>query len=246
MTDLWHTVATTAPKALLFAAILAAGYFVARLVRTGTAKALLHTRFNTLVDKARLSHLIPGGHAHTLAAKLAYAAVLLVVLQLAFGVFGPNPVSALITSVISYIPRVVVALAIVVVAGVLASHAKSLIYSAIGGLSYGRAAAQAASVGVTALGVVAALGQVGVAAAVTQPVLIAVLATISGILIVGVGGGLIKPAQQRLDDWLAFAEAELDNTEPEVVVDPVDVEPVVDPVEEEHHRTTITIRRTTD
>jgi hypothetical protein len=221
-----HTVATTAPKVLLFAVILAAGYFVARVVRTAVTKVLLRTGFNTLVDKARLSHLLPGGYAHTLAAKLAYAAVLLVALQLAFGVFGPNPVSALITSVIAYIPRVVVALAIVVVAGILASHAKSLIYGAIGGLSYGRTVAQAASVGVVALGVVAALGQVGVAGAVTQPVLIAALATVSGILIVGVGGGLIKPAQQRWDDYLAFAEAELDNNN--VDEEPVNEEPVED------------------
>ncbi len=46
------------------------------------------------------------------------------------------------------------------------------------------------------------------ATTVTMPVLIAVLATVAGILIVGVGGGLIKPMQARWDGWLASAEQE--------------------------------------
>ncbi len=46
------------------------------------------------------------------------------------------------------------------------------------------------------------------ATTVTMPVLIAVLATVAGILIVGVGGGLIKPMQTRWDGWLASAEQE--------------------------------------
>ena len=58
------------------------------------------------------------------------------------------------------------------------------------------------------LGVIAALNQIGVATTVTTPVLIAVLATIAGILIVGVGGGLIRPMQSRWERWLTRAEQE--------------------------------------
>jgi hypothetical protein len=46
-------------------------------------------------------------------------------------------------------------------------------------------------------GVIAALDQVGVAGSVTTPVLIAVLATIGGVIVVGVGGGLVQPMQDR-------------------------------------------------
>jgi hypothetical protein len=56
--------------------------------------------------------------------------------------------------------------------------------------------------------VIAALNQVGIATTVTTPVLIAVLATVAGILIVGVGGGLVKPMQQRWEGWLQRAAAE--------------------------------------
>jgi hypothetical protein len=43
---------------------------------------------------------------------------------------------------------------------------------------------------------------------VTTPVLIAVLATVAGILIVGVGGGLVRPMQARWETWLDRAAAE--------------------------------------
>ena len=80
--------------------------------------------------------------------------------------------------------------------------------TALGGLSYGRAVANIASVFILGIGVIAALNQIGVATTVTTPVLIAVLATVAGILIVGVGGGLVKPMQARWDRWLDRAETD--------------------------------------
>jgi hypothetical protein len=68
--------------------------------------------------------------------------------------------------------------------------------------------ANVAAVFITALGVIAALSQIGIAIAVTLPVLITVLATVGGILVVGVGGGLITPMRQRWERWLDHAEQE--------------------------------------
>ena len=50
--------------------------------------------------------------------------------------------------------------------------------------------------------------EIGIAIAVTLPVLITVLATVGGILVVGVGGGLITPMRQRWERWLNHAEQE--------------------------------------
>ena len=85
---------------------------------------------------------------------------------------------------------------------------KDLITAAIGGLSYGRFVAALASVAIIALGVIAALDQVGIASDVTQPVLITVLATIAAILAIGVGGGLVRPMQERWERMLNAAERE--------------------------------------
>jgi Conserved TM helix len=130
------------------------------------------------------------------------------VLQLAFGVFGANPISRLIEDVIRFLPSLVVAIIILVVAASIAAAVKGLLENMIGGLSYGRALANIASAFILFLGVIAALNQVGVATTVTTPVLIAILATVAGVIIVGVGGGLIRPMQQRWEGYLSTAERE--------------------------------------
>ena len=58
------------------------------------------------------------------------------------------------------------------------------------------------------LGVIAALNQVCIATTVTTPVLIAVLATLAGVIVVGVGGGLIKPMRACWEGYLSAIEAE--------------------------------------
>ncbi|UFN45119.1 mechanosensitive ion channel family protein [Nocardioides okcheonensis] len=134
---------------------------------------------------------------------------MLFVLQLAFGVFGPNPISDLFERVIVFLPSLVVAIIIIVVASAIAAAVKTLIDGTIGGLAYGTTIANIASAFVLFLGIVAALNQVGVATTVTTPVLIAILATVAGILIVGVGGGLVRPMQQRWESYLTTAENEV-------------------------------------
>jgi hypothetical protein len=47
-----------------------------------------------------------------------------------------------------------------------------------------------------------------VATAVTTPVLITVLATIGAIAAIGIGGGLVRPMQQRWERWIGRVEAE--------------------------------------
>jgi hypothetical protein len=85
---------------------------------------------------------------------------------------------------------------------------RDIVGNALGGLSYGRFLANVASVFIVGIGIIAALNQIGVATTVTTPILIAVLATIAGILIVGVGGGLVRPMQQRWEGWLDRAAQE--------------------------------------
>ena len=60
-------------------------------------------------------------------------------------------------------------------------------------------------------GIIAALGKINIATTVTTPVLVTVLATIGGVIVVGFGGGLIKPAQQRWDGWRANLQGQFRN-----------------------------------
>ncbi|WP_212842619.1 hypothetical protein [Catellatospora sp. IY07-71] len=209
-TDTLRSIALFLPKALAFVAILFVGWLVARGLRMLTDKGLERVRFDRLAERGGVAGLLARGgvDASDLVARLVYYAVLLFTLQLAFGIWGPNPVSDLINAVVAWLPQAFVAIVIVVVAAAIASWVKDLITSALGGLSYGRFLATTASVFIVGLGVIAALNQVGVATTVTTPILIAVLATMAGILIVGVGGGLVRPMQSRWEGWLDRAGQE--------------------------------------
>ena len=198
------------PKALAFVAILVVGWLAARAVRALVAKALDRIGFDRFVERGGVKAALARSRydASDIVAKLAFYAVLLIALQLAFGIWGPNPVSALITAVVAWLPRAFVAIVIVVVAAAIARAVREVVGSALGGLSYGRFLAGAASTMILALGAIAALNQIGVATTVTTPVLIAVLATIGGVVVVGVGGGLVRPMQDRWERWLTRAEDE--------------------------------------
>jgi hypothetical protein len=210
MADTLQNVLRDVPKALAFVAILVVGWLVARAVRTLAGRILERTGFDRFVESGGVKAALARSRydASDLVAKLAYYAVLLIALQLAFGIWGPNPVSALITAVVAWLPRAFVAILILVVAAAIARAVKDVVGSALGALSYGRFLAGAASVMILGLGGIAALNQIGVATTVTTPVLIAVLATIGGVVVVGVGGGLVRPMQDRWERWLGRAEAE--------------------------------------
>jgi hypothetical protein len=210
MADMLHQVLMVLPKVLAFAAILVAGWLVAKAVRKIVGTLLTRAGFDRAVERGGLKAVLERSQhdAGEIVAKLAFYAVVLFALQLAFGIWGPNPISALITAVVAWLPRAFVAIVIVVVATAVARAVKDIITSALGGLAYGRMLASTAGVVIVGLGVIAALNQIGVATAVTTPVLIAVLATVGGVIVVGVGGGLIRPMQDRWSTWLDRAAQE--------------------------------------
>ncbi|MBU2666605.1 hypothetical protein KOI35_24150 [Actinoplanes bogorensis] len=208
LSDMWRSVLLFIPTALAFVAVLLVGYLIARLLRTAVTKGLRKAGLDRAVERTAANKIFSRTSSSTLGGKLVFYAVLLFALQLAFGLWGPNPVSDLLTSLIGWLPRLLVAIVLIVVAAAIARAAQDLIMAALGGLSYGRLVARAASVVIVALGVIAALDQVQIATTITQPVLIAILATIAGVLIVGVGGGLIRPMQNRWESWLERAATE--------------------------------------
>ena len=208
--DMWGSVLAVAPKLLLFLVILIVGWIVAKLIAKAVDKILERVGFDRAVERGGVRRALERSRydASTIVSKIVYFALLLIVLQFAFGVFGPNPVSDLIAGVVAFLPRLFVALIIVVVAAAIAAAVRDIVSNALSGFSYGRMLGTIASVFILGLGIIAALNQVGIALTVTMPVLIAVLATVGGILIVGVGGGLIKPMQERWEDYLTTAERE--------------------------------------
>jgi hypothetical protein len=198
------------PLALLFLLILVVGLIVAKLISTALDKLLEKVGFDRLVERGGIKRALAGSKldASDIVAKIVYYTLVLFVLQFAFGVFGQNPVSDLLQGIIGFLPKIIVAIIIVVIASAIAAGAKGLIQNTLGGLSYGKVLGNVVAVFILFLGITAALNQIEVATTVTTPILIAVLAIIAGVIIVGAGGGLIKPMQARWETMLTKAEEE--------------------------------------
>ena len=210
LSDAWATIVTFVPKLVFFFIVLIVGFIIAKVLAKVVAKVLDRVGFDKAVERGGVKKALEKSKydPSDIVGKLVKYTVMLFTLVIAFNVFGPNPISELLQKVIAFLPAVIVAIVIIVVAAAIAAAVKELVTNVLGGLSYGKTLANIASAFVLFLGVIAALGQVGVATTVTTPVLITILATIGGILVVGVGGGLIKPMQNRWEGYLTKAEDE--------------------------------------
>lgn len=208
--NLLDTVFHSIPKILVFLLILIIGWIVARVLSRLVNMLLRRLKFDHFVERGVVGQALARSNtdATTLIAKIVYYALLLVTLQMAFGVWGPNPISTMLNAVVAWIPKAIVAIIIIVIASAIAKVVKDLINGAIGGLSYGPFLASAAAVIIIALGAIAAVNQVGIAFSVTEPILLTVLFTAGAVVAIGVGGGLIKPMQERWERILTAAERE--------------------------------------
>ena len=206
--NMMDSVVAFLPRALAFLAILIIGWIVSKLIGKGVAKLLHKVGLDRAGEKSGLRRFTGKFELSDLLGRLVYYALLLFTLVLAFGAFGNNPVSDLLNRLVAWLPQLFVALVIVVVAFAIANAVHSIVSGTLEGTTYGRAAARISQVAIIFFGVVAALGQVGIATTVTTPILWTVLAMIAGVVIVGVGGGLISPMRQRWERMLATAADE--------------------------------------
>ncbi|MFI6868482.1 hypothetical protein [Nocardia sp. NPDC050406] len=211
LSDAWSSVATFVPKLIGFLVVLVVGWIVAKLVAKLVTGILHRIGFDRLVERGGIKSMLANSSydATQILAKLAYYAILLITLQLGFGVFGPNPVSDMLNGIVAWLPRAFVAIVIVCIAGAIATAVKDMVANMLSGLEYGRMLGRVAAVFIWGIGIIAALNQIGVGTSVTMPILITVLATIGGVLVIGFGGGLVRPMQDRWDRWLNTIESEM-------------------------------------
>jgi Mechanosensitive ion channel, conserved TM helix len=197
--EAWDSIITFLPKLLGFLLILGIGYFVAKAVEKLLDKILERVGFDRLVERGGLRTALAKSRldASSILARIVFYVAFLFVLQLAFGVFGPNPISDLLEGIIAFLPKVFVAILIVVITAAVATAVMTLVESVLGGLSYGRTLAMVASAAVWVVGIAAALNQVEIAPEIVNGLFYAMLALLVGVGIVAIGGGGIQPMRER-------------------------------------------------
>jgi hypothetical protein len=199
--EAWNHVATFVPKLLGFLAILIIGYFLAKILARIVDGLLERVGFDALVERGSLKQALDKSKfdASDILAKVVFWAVFLIALQLAFGVFGPNPVSTLIQGIIAFLPNIFVALVILVITAALAKVVTEIVRATLGAMSGGEVMAKGAGAAILVIGIFAALNQLQIAPAIVNGLFYAMLAIVVGSAIVAVGGGGIPVARRYLE-----------------------------------------------
>ena len=215
----WANILTFVPKFLVFMAIVIGGYFLAKFLARLFDRLLERLKFDNFVERGGVKRVLAksGYDASDLLAKLLFYTLFLFILQFAFGIFGPNPISDLLTRIIAYIPSIFVAAIIIIVATAVAKGVRDILGASLSGLGYGPMLAKTAGAIIVAIGIFAALDQLGIAPNIVRGIFYAALAIVVGTAIVAIGGGGIQPMRARWERALGQMESEAPRFKSQVV-----------------------------
>lgn len=207
----WDRVWANTLACLAFLVILIVGYFVAVAVGKLVDKILTRLGFDRAVERSGIRKALAntGYNPSDILGKIAFYTVFLFVLELAFGVFGPNPISALLTRVIAFLPNIFVAIVITVIAASIAAAVRDIVRASLGGLSYGNFLASLAALSIIVVGVFAALNQLNIAPEIVNGLFYAILAIVVGVSVVAIGGAGIQPLRSRWERALTVLDEEV-------------------------------------
>ncbi len=194
-------------KILGFLVILIVGWFIASAV----AALLRAVRFNDLARRSGLAGFVEQmGIRQDAAGVIADVArwfVRLIVLISAFDALGLPAVSQVLQQLLLWLPNLVVALVVLVLAGLAANALASLVGGASreAGLGKPELLATSARVAVWGFAIVIAVNQIGVAATLVNTLFMAIVGALALALGLAFGLGEREPAGQIVQGWYAAA-----------------------------------------
>jgi Conserved TM helix len=206
--EAWADVTTFAPKLLGFFVILLIGYFIAKALSKAANALLERVGFDKAVERGTMRDAFARAKTDPsdVIGVIVFWLVFLIALQLAFGIWGPNPVSDLLEGLIAYLPNVIVAVVILVIAAVLARVLTDILTPILGAVRGGTIIATGAGLAILVVGIFAALDQLQVAPTIVTGLFYALLVLVVGSAVVAFGVGGIPIARRYLERWSTSVE----------------------------------------
>lgn len=195
------------PKLLLALVVLLVGWLIAKAVRFAVVKALRGVNFHVVTTRAGLdAFLAQGGVGSGMTGvfgALAWWLVMLGAFVVASNTLDLGYVSDLLNRVILFVPRLVVALAIVVIGAYFARFVGNAVVGqcASAGLPDAEALGRLARTAVLVFAVLIALDQVQIGGDIVRQTFLVVLAGVVLALALAFGLGARERAAQLLDRW---------------------------------------------
>ena len=200
LTDTFGDIADFVPKLIAFLLILLVGMFVARLIRRAIGTVLTKIGFDGYIDKAGIgAPLQRAGFADSgkFVAQIIYYLVALLVLKLSLSAFGDNDISDALDGMIAFIPKLIVAIIIIVITGLVANAVGNMIRPALSDVDYGETLGKLATGAIWMIGIFAAIDQIDFAADIVDTLFTAIVGSLSAIIILKFGIGGIWSARDR-------------------------------------------------
>src|SRR3954447_12156614 len=103
----WTNFMNFIPNLFLFLVILVVGYFVAKVVARVLDRVLQRVGFDRLGERGGIRQVMERAKwtPSDVVSAIIFWTLFLFVLDLAFSVFGPNPISTIILGIIAYLPN---------------------------------------------------------------------------------------------------------------------------------------------
>ncbi|HLS57563.1 MAG TPA: hypothetical protein VK052_15940 [Zeimonas sp.] len=195
------------PRLLLAAAVLVAGWLIAKAVRFAVVRALRAVNFHVVTERAGIDDfLVQGGLREGsigLFGTLAWWLVMLAALVIAFNGLGLTYITDLLGKVMLFVPKLVVALVIVAFGAYFARFVSTAVTAWCKGIGMPDAAFLGRLARIAILGFVAliALDQVEVGGDIVRQSFLVVLAGVVLALALAFGLGARDRAEEMLERW---------------------------------------------
>jgi hypothetical protein len=204
---------TAIPRVLGFIIIIVIGWLVASLLQKGVQGLLHAVKFEALAQRAGFAGFVQKMGIKTdssgfLALVIGWF-VRLIVLVVAFDALGLPAVSDVLRQLLLWLPNLVVGLVVLVIGGLLANAASSLVRGATAeaGFDNPDRLAKVAAVAVWAFAIVIAVNQLGIAATLVNTLFMGVVGAVSLAVALAVGLGGRETAGRIVEKWYSQAQA---------------------------------------
>lgn len=188
--------------------ILIVGWIVAKIIKRLIETLLKAVRFDTLADKAGISTILEKGNlkitASQLISGLVYWLVIIMVLVMVVNALGLSEASGVLASLFAYVPNVIAALFVLIVAMFLASFVSGIVQTAAGNANLPRPELYAgvSRWAIIIFAVTIALGELGIATLLVTTTFNIILGGVCLALALAFGLGGKDVAAKYLDELL--------------------------------------------
>ena len=201
------------PKVIGFAVIVIVGWLIASAVATAVASILRAVKFNELAQRGGFAEFVQKmgirQDSAGFIANLAKWFIRLIALVSAFDALGLPAVSQVLDQLLLWLPNLVVALVVLVIAGLAANALAGLVRGATAesGLGNPNLLASIARIAVWAFAIVVAVNQIGIATALVNTLFMATVGAIALALGLAFGLGGRETAAQIVRGWYERGQA---------------------------------------